>query len=89
MHPDEIVTKQFNRAFRGYDIQEVDLFLDEIICEFEQFDMERKKNGLVSRVEELIAELKAYKQTLSMQKPTYPENRDLFAQDLAWVCLTR
>lgn len=35
MTNDEIIQKNFSRAFRGYDIQEVDAFLDEIVRELE------------------------------------------------------
>ena len=38
----DIIEKQFNRAFWGYDIVEVDQFLDEIVKEFEHMEQENK-----------------------------------------------
>ena len=38
----DIIEKQFNRAFWGYDIVEVDQFLDEIVKELEHMEQENK-----------------------------------------------
>ena len=37
----DIVNKVFNRAFMGYDIREVDAFLDELIEELEALQRDR------------------------------------------------
>ncbi len=42
MNRSDIVEKRFNRAFWGYDIVEVDQFLDEMIKELERMEQERK-----------------------------------------------
>lgn len=42
MKTSDIIEKQFNRAFWGYDIVEVDRFLDEIVKELEHMEQENK-----------------------------------------------
>ena len=42
MKKSDIIEKQFNRAFWGYDIVEVDQFLDEIVKELEHMEQENK-----------------------------------------------
>lgn len=42
MKPNDIIEKQFNRAFWGYDIIEVDRFLDEVSKELERMEQENK-----------------------------------------------
>lgn len=53
--PYDIHSKEFKRAFRGYDVDEVNEFLDQIIKEFEL--LTREKLELEQRVEELEAEI--------------------------------
>ena len=43
MRVEDIVNKVFARSFMGYDIEQVDLFLDEIIERFEQYESEKKE----------------------------------------------
>ena len=43
MRVEDIVNKVFTRSFMGYDIEQVDLFLDEVIERFEQYESERKE----------------------------------------------
>lgn len=43
MRTDDIVNKVFTRSFMGYDIEQVDLFLDEVIERFEQCEAEKKE----------------------------------------------
>jgi len=43
MRIEDIVNKAFTRSFLGYDIEQVDLFLDEIIERFEQYEAEKKE----------------------------------------------
>lgn len=40
MQIQEIVNRKFSRAFQGYDIGEVDAFLDEIIRDMERMEQE-------------------------------------------------
>ncbi len=58
MRADDIVRQRFTKVFRGYDVQEVDLFLDEVIRTLD--DMERERNLLLSRMEALLNELDKY-----------------------------
>lgn len=55
MQKREIIDRKFSRAFQGYDIAEVDFFLDELYREFSL--MENEIASLKERVEELSAEL--------------------------------
>ena len=41
MDPEEIRLKEFNRRFRGYDIQDVRLFMDQVADYLEAWDSER------------------------------------------------
>lgn len=43
MRVEDVVNKVFTRSFMGYDIEQVDLFLDEVIERFEQYESERKE----------------------------------------------
>lgn len=54
--PYEIHNKEFKRTFRGYDVDEVNDFLDQIIKDFEL--LTREKLELEQEVEELRAELR-------------------------------
>lgn len=58
MHADDIVRQRFTKVFRGYDVQEVDIFLDEVIRTLDE--LERDRNVLLSRVEALLNELDRY-----------------------------
>lgn len=58
MRSDDIVKARFTKVFRGYDVQEVDLFLDEVIRTLDE--MERERNMLLSRMEALLAQLDEY-----------------------------
>lgn len=40
MQAEEIIKRRFSRAFRGYDIGEVDAFLDEILRDQERVEQE-------------------------------------------------
>ena len=55
IYSDDIVKKRFTKAFHGYDMQEVDLYLDEIIGTLEQYEKER--DILLSKIEALLNEL--------------------------------
>ncbi len=60
MQSKQIAEKQFTKVFRGYDIQEVDLFLDEVIRTVEQYETERQ--ALLSRIDRLLCQLERGKQ---------------------------
>ena len=58
----EIVDKDFNNKFRGYNPEEVDQFLDTIIGDYEQFL--NIINSLEKEKAELMAEIMSLKQEL-------------------------
>lgn len=43
MRTEDIINKVFARSFMGYDIEQVDFFLDEVIERFEQYESEKKE----------------------------------------------
>lgn len=55
----DVAKKSFTKAFRGYDVQEVDLYLDEIIKVLANYEEER--DMLLSRIEALLDELEKNK----------------------------
>ncbi len=62
MRSDDIVKARFTKVFRGYDIQEVDLFLDDVIRTLDE--MEQERNLLLSRMEALLIQLDEYEAML-------------------------
>ena len=57
MTVEAIANKSFRRTFLGYDLEEVDDFLDEIIRQIQQMEQERKE--LTDTIDYLMGELKA------------------------------
>lgn len=57
MFKQEIIDKKFSRAFQGYDIAEVDYFLDELYRELSFRD--REEAALQEQIRELREELEA------------------------------
>ncbi len=55
MKADDIVKRRFTKVFRGYDVEEVDLFLDEVIRALETLEAER--DHLSARVEALLSKV--------------------------------
>ncbi|PRO65306.1 DivIVA domain-containing protein [Alkalicoccus urumqiensis] len=55
LSPLDIHNKEFTRGFRGYDEDEVNEFLDQVIKDYEQIS--REKNELFHRVDELEEKL--------------------------------
>jgi cell division initiation protein len=55
MNAKYIVNKHFSRVFRGYDIQEVDAVLDEIVCDYERYENDNKL--MVLRINALLNEI--------------------------------
>ena len=55
MRIDEIVSHVFTRAFMGYDIEQVDVFLDEIIGTLERYEAEKRE--MLAAMEYLMKKL--------------------------------
>ena len=56
MTVEAIANKSFRRTFLGYDLEEVDGFLDEIIRQIQQMEQERRE--LTDTIDYLVGELK-------------------------------
>ena len=56
MTVEAIANKSFRRTFLGYDLEEVDDFLDEIIRQMQQMEQERKE--LTDTIDYLVGELR-------------------------------
>ena len=55
MLPEDIIQKEFSRSFFGYDMQEVDTFLDGVIDQMERMEGERKE--MIAAMEYLLGKL--------------------------------
>ncbi|MBA4347506.1 MAG: hypothetical protein C0413_01445 [Clostridiales bacterium] len=85
MRTDEIVNHVFTRAFMGYDIEQVDVFLDEVIETLERYDAEKRE--MLAAMEYLMKQLehgqqiplsdikKAIDSGRSQSKPTLPNGQ--------------
>lgn len=60
MKDEEILKKTFRRSLRGYDMQEVDAFLDEIIADRKK--QQEEHDLMVTRIEALLERLDALEQ---------------------------
>lgn len=80
----DIVNKEFSRSFMGYDMREVDYFLDEIIEQLETYERERQE--MLTAMEYLLRELEQFdeiaddaekqiQQADAPQTPAAPEGR--------------
>lgn len=58
MHRDWIINKQFSKAFLGYDVEEVDAFLDEIVRQLDVMTQQAEVDSL--RIKHLLEELDRY-----------------------------
>jgi len=56
MTVEAIANKSFRRTFLGYDLEQVDDFLDEIIQQLQQMEQERRE--LTDTIDYLVGELK-------------------------------
>ena len=56
MTVEAIANKSFRRTFLGYDLEQVDDFLDEIIKEMQQMEQERRE--LTDTIDYLVGELR-------------------------------
>ena len=61
--PFEIESKEFSKSVRGYNAEEVDLFLDEIMLDYEKLIEDNKI--LKAKVDGLTADLESYKKSES------------------------
>ncbi len=79
--PKQILDKEFNKKFKGYDTEEVDVFLDEIIKDYdaaikerdalkkEKEELEQKFNAVRDRIEKLdLAEERVMSTVLAAQR---------------------
>ena len=79
--PKQILDKEFNKKFKGYDTEEVDIFLDEIIKEFDvvmkerdqlkkdKDEIEQKYDAVKSRIDKLdLAEERVMNTVLAAQR---------------------
>ncbi|MDD4312540.1 MAG: DivIVA domain-containing protein [Eubacteriales bacterium] len=74
MRTDEIVNKVFTRSFMGYDIEQVDLFLDEVIEAMERYEAEKRE--MLSAMEYLMKKLEhGQKMPLSDMKKAIDSDR--------------
>ena len=74
MRTDEIVNKNFTRSFMGYDIEQVDLFLDEVIETIERYEAEKRE--MLSAMEYLMKKLEhGQKMPLSDMKKAIDSGR--------------
>lgn len=78
--PYDIHNKEFKRSFRGYDVDEVNDFLDQIIKDFEL--LTREKLELEQQVEELQAEIERLMEGEQMfnsgpQQPVQPQQQTM------------
>lgn len=71
--PMDIFNKDFKQSIRGYDVQEVNEFLDLIIRDFEDLIEENKQ---------LKEQLKKEKQLASQRKAQGDESQDVLIQDI-------
>ena len=55
MRTEDIVNKVFARSFMGYDIEQVDRFLDEVIESLERYEAEKKE--MLTAMEYLLGKL--------------------------------
>ena len=74
MRIDEIVNKVFTRSFMGYDIEQVDVFLDEVIETLERYEAEKRE--MLSAMEYLMKKLEhGQKMPLSDMKKAIDSGR--------------
>jgi len=71
LRADDIVNARFTKVFRGYDIQEVDLFLDEVIDTMDALEEER--DTLLSQMEALLEELERCDALLELHNIQRPD----------------
>ena len=70
---DDIINVEFSRAFMGYDMKEVDSFLDAVIEQMEAFENERKE--MLTALEYLLREIEQYEQEPSEAQKRVADRR--------------
>ncbi|MHA8138618.1 cell division regulator GpsB [Lactobacillaceae bacterium Scapto_B20] len=73
--PKQILQKEFRQKMRGYDPNEVDSFLDDVIKDYDAFDkinqqLRDENDRLKGQVDELNRQLAMSQDTTSMNRPT-------------------
>lgn len=63
---EEIVNKQFKKSMRGYDVEQVDEFLNEIIADFDKF--EKTLNTLKAQNESLKDQIRRDQIDIDIEK---------------------
>ena len=88
MRIDEIVNKVFTRSFMGYDIEQVDVFLDEVIETLERYEAEKRE--MLSAMEYLMKKLEhGQKMPLSDMKKAIDSGRNRVRPSLPESAETR
>ncbi|MHA8111108.1 cell division regulator GpsB [Lactobacillaceae bacterium Melli_B4] len=77
--PKQILQKEFRQKMRGYDPNEVDSFLDDVIKDYDTFDkinqqLRDENDRLKGQVDELNRQLAMSQDTTSMNRPNSNEN---------------
>lgn len=78
MNRDSIINKVFSRAFLGYDAEEVDSFLDEVIREFDRMRQELDVSRLRNKM--LIEELDRYRTAAQEKAADEPSDAEETAE---------
>lgn len=71
-----IANKTFRRTLLGYDLEQVDDFLDEIIQQLQQMEQERRE--MTATIDYLVAELRAAGQSKAAVAP-----EDIFTEPVS------
>lgn len=82
LNPREIADKNFDTRLRGFDKDQVNEFLDEIIKDYENYiqqvdHLTQENQRLIRRVDELSKQLTVAKQTGSLNKNNAVTNYDI------------
>lgn len=79
MNRDSIINKVFSRAFLGYDAEEVDSFLDEVIRELDRMRQELDVSRLRNKM--LIEELDRYRTAAQEKAADDPTDAEKYADE--------
>ena len=86
MYPQDIIFKCFNLTFRGYDIAEVDAFLDEIIQELERCETQRNQVEWFARIQEFSDQLYLYQKS---REKHFRKEVPVHTFNSPWLALTK
>ena len=73
--PKEIKKRDFKKSLRGYDVDEVDAFLDTVSSHFEKMLVENKT--LLDRIKSLLADIDIYKENESNLQKAIIKSQDI------------